>query len=155
MRITERRLRAVIRNVINEMRHANIDQESFHDYGEYKGESLADDIAKFLRKASSAKDFIYVDLEHLSIRLAEMCGGRGTGDEYVEAIFTILHRYSDDSRRVEAGADMLSRGEINDIDEHVFVQLNISDPMGVAKEIVAQCARSEDATHDFNLRNQY
>ena len=154
MRITEKRLRSVIRNVISEMRDADIDQESFHDYGEYKGTSLAEDIASFLRKASSAKDFVYVDLSHLCERLAEMCGGRGPGDEYVEAIFTILHPYSDNSRRVEAGAHALGKGKISDIDSGIFVQLNIANPMGVAKEIVAQCSRSVDATHDFNLRNQ-
>lgn len=155
MKITERRLRSVIRNVISEMRHADIDQESFHDYGAYSGTSLASDIASFLRESSSKEDFIYVDLNHLCERLAEMCGGRGAGDEYVEAIFTILHRHADDSRSIEAGADMLGRGKISDMDSHVFVQLNITDPMGVAKEIVAQCSRSEDATHDFNLSNQY
>ena len=155
MRITEKRLRSVIRNVISEISHADIDQESFHDYGTYSGTDLSSDIANFLRKASSTEDFVYVDLSHLSMRLAEMCGGRGAGDEYVEAIFTILRRHADDSRRVEAGANMLGKGKISDIDSGIFVQLNISDPMGVAKEIVAQCSRSEDATHDFNLRNQY
>ena len=137
------------------MRHADIDQESFHDYGTYSGTNLASDIANFLRNASSKEDFIYVDLVQLSERLAEMCGGRGAGDEYVDAIFTILHRHADDSRSIEAGVDMFSRGKATDIDSGVFVQLNIADAMGVAKEIVAQCSRSEDATHDFNLSNQY
>ena len=155
MKITERRLRSVIRNVISEMHHADIDQESFHDYGTYSGTNLASDIANFLRNASSKEDFIYVDLVQLSERLAEMCGGRGAGDEYVEAIFTILHRHADDARSIEAGVDMFSRGKATDIDAGVFVQLNIADAMGVAKEIVAQCSRSEDATHDFNLSNQY
>ena len=155
MKITERRLRTVIRNVISEMHHADIDQESFHDYGTYSGSNLASDIASFLRESSSKEDFIYVDLGHLCERLADMCGGRGAGDEYVEAIFTILERHSDNSRSIEAGADMLGRGKISDMDSHIFVQLNITDPMGVAKEIVAQCSRSEDATHDFNLSNQY
>ena len=100
-----------IYNRLIEMRDADIDQESFHDYGEYKGTSLANDIASFLRKASSAQDFVYVDLSHLCERLAEICGGRGPGDEYVEAIFTILHPYSDNSRRIEAGAHALEKNQ--------------------------------------------
>ena len=157
MKITERRLRSVIRNVIREMHGVDISPDVIDQSRSLSGQKLKEKVRIELEGASNpaGECFKYVDLYKFSESIAEMCGGRGAGDEYVEAIFTILDDYADHSRSIEAGADALGRGKTSDPDENVFVCLTINDPMGVASTIVAQCARSEDATHDFNLSNQY